>query len=69
MHYGGVNTTGEVLRDIRRYDPQTDSWSLVALLPEGMMNHVSFAVGKRVFIGLGETEEWQLSDKLYYFEE
>ena len=69
MHYGGVNTTGEVLRDIRRYDPQTDSWSLVALLPEGMMNHVSFAIGKRVFIGLGETEEWQLSDKLYYFEE
>lgn len=69
MHYGGVNTTGEVLRDIRRYDPQTDRWTFVATLPEGLINHVSFAIGKRVFVGLGETEEWQVTDKLYYFEE
>lgn len=69
MHFGGVNTTGEVLRDVRRYDPASDRWTYVATLPEGLMNHVSFAVGKRVYIGLGETGEWQTTDKLYYFEE
>ena len=69
LHYGGANTTGEVLRDIRRYDPQTDTWHYVAILPEGLFNHVCFAVGKRVYIGLGETEEWEITDKLYWFEE
>ena len=68
-HYGGVNTTGEVLQDIRRYDPQTDSWQYVAVLPEGLLNHISFTIGKRVYIGLGETKEWTLTNKLYYFEE
>ena len=69
MHYGGVNTTGEVLRDIRRYDPQRDQWTLAAMLPEGLINHISFAIGKRVFIGTGETEDWVITDKMYYFEE
>ena len=69
IHYGGVNTTGEVLRDIRRYDPETDRWIYVAVLPKGLLNHVCFAVGKRVYVGLGETEDWQINDKLYWFEE
>lgn len=69
MHYGGVNTTGEVLRDIRRYDPHNDRWTYVAILPEGLINHVCFSVGKRVYIGLGETEEWTITDKMYWFEE
>ena len=69
MHYGGVNTTGEILRDIRRYDPRTDQWALVAMLPQGIINHVSFAIGRRVYVGLGETEDWAITDKLYYFEE
>lgn len=68
-HYGGVNTTGEVLADIRRYDPQTDYWTYVAVLPEGLINHVCFTIGKRVYIGLGETSDWQINDKLYWFEE
>lgn len=69
LHYGGVNTTGEVLRDIRRYDPQRDSWQYVAILPEGLFNHICFSIGKRVYIGLGETKEWQVKGTMYYFEE
>ena len=69
IHYGGVNTDGEVLRDIRRYDPQTDQWTYVALLPKGIMNHISFAVGNRIYFGLGETDEWKVQNTLYYIEE
>lgn len=69
FHSGGVNTTGEVLRDIRRYDPTTDKWQYVAILPEGLFNHISFALGNRVFFGLGETEEWQVTNRIYYVEE
>lgn len=69
VHYGGVNTTGEVLNDIRRYDPQQDGWTYVAVMNEGLMNHVCFAVGKHVYIGLGENQDEQLNDKMYYFEE
>jgi N-acetylneuraminic acid mutarotase len=69
VHYGGVNTTGEVLKDIRRYDPQQDGWTYIAILKEGLINHVSFAIGKRVYIGLGENQDEQINDKLYYFEE
>lgn len=69
MHYGGVNTTGEVLQDIRRYDPQTDQWKYVAVMPQGLMNHICFTSGKRVYFGLGETDEWKVQNQLYYFEE
>lgn len=72
LHYGGVNTTGAVLQDIRRYDPVTDKWQYVAVLPQGIFNHFSFAAGKRIYIGGGETDEtpdWPKTDKLYYIEE
>lgn len=69
LHYGGVNTTGEVLRDIRRYDPLTDRWTYVAPLPQGIMNHICFSIGKHVYIGLGETDEWKVTNQLYRFEE
>jgi N-acetylneuraminic acid mutarotase len=69
MHYGGVATTAEVLQDIRRYDPQNDQWTYVAILPERLFNHITFAIGKRIYFGLGETEEWKVQNKLYYIEE
>lgn len=69
MHYGGITTDGEVLRDIRRYDPQTDRWTYAAILPKGLFNHISFAVGNRIYFGLGETDEWKVQNKLYYIEE
>ena len=69
IHYGSTTTTGKVLNDIRRYDPQTDRWTYMAQLPEGLMNHISFTIGKTVYIGLGETEEWTINNQLYRFEE
>ena len=69
LHYGGVNTTGEVMQDIRRYDPQTDRWTYVAVLPQGIFNHFCFTSGGRVYIGGGETEEGRITDKLWCFEE
>lgn len=69
IHYGGVNTDGEVLQDIRRYDPHTDQWTYVGLFPKGIMNHISFSIGKRVYFGLGETDDWKVQNTLYYIEE
>lgn len=69
MHYGGVNTTMAVLRDIRRYDPKENRWVYAAQIPEGLINLVAFTIGKRVYIGLGETEEWKPTNKIYWFEE
>lgn len=69
LHYGGVNTTGDVLRDIRRYDPQKDSWTFVTILPNGLYNHCCFVIDKQIFVGLGETEDEQMNTALYRFEE
>ena len=69
LHYGGVNTTGDVLQDIRRYDPSRDSWTFVAVLPEGIYNHCCFSIGNQVFIGLGEGLDETITDKLYRLEE
>ena len=69
MHYGGVNTNGEVLQDIYRYNPETDQWTFAAVMPQRLLNHVMFTVGNRVYFGLGETQDWEANNKLYYFEE
>ena len=69
MHYGGVNTTMRGLQDIRRYDPQTDTWTWVGTIPKGLINHIGFAVGHRVYFGLGETTDTKINDRLYYIEE
>ena len=69
LHYGGVNTNGEALRDIRRYDPATDRWQYVALMPEGLYNHVCFAVDGKVYWGLGEDKDIQVTNRIYYIEE
>ena len=69
IHYGGVNTNGEVLQDVLRYDPQKDSWQWVAVMPQRLLNHVCFAVNGKVYWGLGEDEDWQVSKRLYCIEE
>ena len=69
LHYGGVNTTQDVMRDIRRYDPTNDSWTYVAVLPEGVFNHCCFAIGKQIFVGMGETLDEKFNKTLYRFEE
>lgn len=57
LHYGGVNTTGQYLSDVLRYNPAADRWQRVASLPEPLFNHVAFRIGNAVYFGLGET--WQ----------
>ena len=69
VHYGGVNTTGEVLQDIRRYDPQKDQWLWVGMLPTPLINHICFAIGGRVYFGLGEDDDLAMHNQLYYIEE
>ena len=69
IHYGGVNTTGEVLKDVQRYNPQEDRWHYIAIMPEGLLNHCCFAIHDKVYWGLGENEDWLVNDKLYYIEE
>lgn len=69
IHFGGVNTNGEVLQDVQRYDPQTDSWLWVSVMPQRLFNHVCFAINGKVYWGLGEDEDWQVNKKLYCIEE
>lgn len=69
IHYGGVNTTEEGLQDIRRYDPKENHWTWVGTMPEALMNHICFAVGKKIYFGLGETIDEHINDQLYYIEE
>ena len=69
IHYGGVNTNGEVLQDIRRYDPQKDQWQWVGILPKPMFNHICFAIGDKVYFGLGEDDNFAMHNQMYYIEE
>lgn len=72
LHYGGLNTTGKVLQDVLRYNPDADRWTRVASLPEPLCNHVMFSIGGDVYIGLGETwcnDELILTSKLYRLHE
>lgn len=69
MHYGGVTTDGEVLQDIRRYEPNTDTWQWVGIMPQRLFNHICFAIQGKVYFGLGEDENWHVNNKLYSIEE
>lgn len=69
VHYGGVNTTEKGLQDVRRYDPEQDRWAWVATLPEPLINHTGFAVGHKIYFGLGETVTEHINNKLYCIEE
>ena len=69
MHYSGVNTLGEVLQDIQRYDIANDQWHFIAVMPQRLINHNCFAIEKTIYFGLGENEEFNITDKLYYFAE
>ena len=69
MHYGGMNTHGSVLQDIMRYNPNDDNWQYIAIMPKKLMNHNCFTINNTVYFGLGENEELEINDQLYYFEE
>lgn len=66
MHFGGVNTDGEVLKDIQRYNPKEDNWSCIGKLPNGgRMNHIAFSIGNKVYVGLGENEDFEVCGEMY----
>lgn len=69
FHYGGVLTTGEVLQDLWRYDPQEDKWHYIAVMPKRLHNHICFVIGGRTYFGFGEDEKWQINNQLYYIED
>lgn len=69
IYYGGVNTDGEVLQDVRRYNPDTDEWQWVAMMPQRLLNHICFTIHGKVYWGLGENDNWQVCNKLYCIEE
>lgn len=65
-YFGGVDTDGKVLNDIQQYNPETDTWNKVGILPNGgRMNHVAFRIGKRIYTGLGENEDIQICGDMY----
>ena len=66
MYYGGVNTCGQVLNDILRYNPKFDTWQQVGTLPlTGLINHVTFSIDKCIYVGLGEDENIKITNRLY----
>ena len=69
VQYGSVTTTFDVLRDIRRYDPNTNSWQFLAVMPQGLYNHICFTIGNRFYYGLGENAEWAVNKQMYYIED
>ena len=69
VHYGGVNTTGETLQDVLRYDPQQDKWQWIAVMPQRLMNHICFVIDGKVYFGLGEDENMKANNRLYCIEE
>lgn len=72
IHYGGINTNGQFLSDVLRYQPVTDKWQRIAALPEPLFNHVAFRIGRDVYCGIGETwhnDSLCLSPNLYRWRE
>lgn len=69
-HFGGVNTDGKILSDIQQYNPQNDTWTHVGNLPDGgLFNHIAFSIGDRVYVGLGEDENFNMNNRLYCIHE
>ena len=69
-YFAGEMTGGEVFGYIWRYDPTDDEWSRGGAMPCGKAeNQIAFAIGNKVYFGLGEDEEGRTINKLYCIEE
>jgi RHS repeat-associated protein len=53
-------TTGNYLKDLRQYNPHTNSWSTLGVTfhDTGRMNAFSFAIGDTAYIGCGDSEHF-----------
>lgn len=67
--FGGDMSGGCVYDDVLRYDVSSDTWSLVARLPEGRDRMCSFTVGGKVYVGLGETIDYVKKNTLFRIED
>ena len=69
-HFGGSLTTWQSFSDILRYDPQKDQWSHCGSIPYGAAESmISFAIGERIYFGLGEDKDGHIFTQLYYLED
>ncbi len=69
-HFGGTLTTWQSFDDILRYDPLKDEWARCGSLPCGAAESmVAFAIGERIYFGLGEDSDGQIFNHLYRLED
>ncbi|MCR5050891.1 MAG: hypothetical protein K6A36_07395 [Paludibacteraceae bacterium] len=68
-YFGGDMTGGEVFDTYLRYSPETNRWTMCGQMPCGRAeNQIAFSLNGRVYFGLGENEEGQIINQLYYIE-
>jgi len=69
-HFGGTLTTWQSFSDILRYDPLKDQWAHCGSLPFGAAESmVAFAIGERIYFGLGEDANGTVFNHLYSLED
>lgn len=69
-YFAGEYTGGEVFDEFWRYDVNNDNWQYCGTMPYGRAeNQVAFTIKNKVYFGLGEDENGNIIDKLYYVED
>lgn len=64
--YGGTLTNGRYYDDVLRYDPQKDTWTRIAHLPDGEReNMISWVIGGYLYVGLGNDKRNTPCKQLY----
>lgn len=54
--FGITTSSGNLLEDFWRYDPQSQTWTQLANFPGGArIGAVAFAIGNKAYVGLGKT--------------
>jgi N-acetylneuraminic acid mutarotase len=69
-YLAGEMTGGEVFADLWRYEPAADQWVRGGAMPCGKAeNQIAFAIGNKVYFGLGEDADGRTINRLYCLEE
>ena len=65
-HWGGTLTTGHLFADILSFSPETERWTDCGTMPYGETeNLVAFAIGERIYFGLGEDIDGNIHNQFY----
>ena len=48
---------------VEAYDPQADSWQQVASMPQGLASHAAAAMGGRIYVTGGHTDQGTFTDE------